>query len=62
MIEPLVDKWLNKYNESQERRRISLILYDEMRKHLLKILRAINLHDGHLVLVGLKGFGIKALT
>jgi hypothetical protein len=30
----------------------------EISKHLLKILRAINMHDGHLITVGLKGFGL----
>jgi len=33
----------------------------EISKHLLKILRAINMHDGHLITVGLKGFGLQII-
>ncbi len=38
------------------------MLYDELVRHLLKILRAINIHGGHLILVGLKGFAVSWLV
>lgn len=33
-----------------------------MTRTILKILRAITIFDGHLVIVGLKGFGIASMT
>ena len=27
----------------------------------MKVLRAINVHDGHLIVVGMKGYGISML-
>jgi hypothetical protein len=38
----LVETWLEKYNEQTDRPNLSLILYSEFVKHLLKILRAIS--------------------
>lgn len=57
----MVDAWYDKYNEGNDRIHINLILYNEFIKHLIKILRAINIYDGHLVTVGLRGFGITTL-
>ena len=36
-------------------------LYKEFNRHLMKVLRAINVHDGHLIVVGMKGYGISML-
>jgi hypothetical protein len=57
----LVETWLDKYNEQTDRPNLSLILYSEFVKHLLKILRAISQPDGHLIVVGLRGYGITQL-
>ena len=57
----LVANWLEKYNEQTDRPNLSLILYSEFTKHLLKILRAISQPDGHLIVVGLRGYGITQL-
>ena len=61
VIHQKISDQLEKYNE-QSGSKISLILYHELNKHLLKIVRAVNVHDGHLIIVGLKGFGISSLT
>ena len=53
-----IEQNLEKYNESSERSKLNLTLYREFCRHLLKIIRAINVHDGHLIMVGLKGFGM----
>jgi hypothetical protein len=39
-----------------------LTLYKEFNRHLLKVCRAITVHDGHLIIVGMKGHGITMLT
>ena len=45
-----------------DKRKLSFVLYDELVRHLLKILRAINIHGGHLILVGLKGYAVSWLV
>lgn len=42
-------------------RKLNLVLYDELYRHLFKIVRAINLHGGHLIVVGLRGFATGEL-
>jgi len=36
-------------------------MYETFTNHLLKILRVITVQDGHLIVVGLKGYGISSL-
>ena len=38
----MVENWIAKYNEQTDRPHLNLILYSELNKHLLKILRAIS--------------------
>ena len=53
---------LEKYNEQPDKPRISLTLYKEFNQHMLKLIRAVNVHDGHIIVVGMKGYGISMLT
>lgn len=57
-----IDSYLQKYNESADKQKITLTLYREFNRHLMKIVRAINIHDGHVIIVGMKGYGIGMLT
>lgn len=57
-----IDGYLQKYNESADKQKIALTLYREFNQHLVKIVRAINIHDGHVIIVGMKGYGIGMLT
>jgi len=57
----MVQAQLGKYNEQTDRPNLELILYSELVKHLLKILRGIAQPDGHLIVVGLRGYGITQL-
>lgn len=41
---------------------MNLVIYDELYKNLFKIVRAINIHAGHLIIVGLRGFATGELT
>ena len=57
-----IEGYLAKYNESADRQKITLTLYREFNNHLVKIVRAINIHNGHVIIVGMKGYGIGMLT
>lgn len=57
-----IEGYLNKYNESPDKQKISLQLYRELNHHIIKIIRAITMHDGHVIIVGLKGYGISMMT
>lgn len=50
---------LESYNDSNERQRLDLMLYDTLCKTMVKILRAIRCPNGHLILVAMKGFGVN---
>ena len=62
LINEKIEGYLEKYNEQADKQRISLTLYKEFNRHLLKIIRGVNMHDGHVVVVGMKGYGIGLLT
>lgn len=62
LIHEKIDGYLSKYNEQPDRQRISLTLYRELNHHIMKIIRAVSMHDGHVIIVGLKGFGISMMT
>ena len=57
-----IEGHLQKYNDAADKQKISLTLYREFNRHLLKIVRAINIHDGHVLVVGMKGYGVGMLT
>lgn len=58
-VQILIETWIDRYNEQKDKKRLNFVLYDELIRHLLKILRAINMHGGHLIIVGLRGFAIS---
>jgi hypothetical protein len=57
----MVDTWIDKYNELTEDK-MDVMLIDEFLRHLMKVLRGITLQDGHMIIVGLRGFGINRLV
>ena len=61
LINKKIQFYLDKYNEQPDKARISLTLYREFNRHLFKIIRALNMHDGHVLIVGMKGYGIGML-
>lgn len=60
-IRDIIERQVAKYNEQPETRKLNLCLYDELYRHLFKIVRAINLYQGHLIIVGLRGFATGEL-
>ena len=57
----LITRQIDRYNEQQDTKKLSLVLFDELYTHLFKIMRAINTHGGHLIIVGLRGFATNEL-
>jgi hypothetical protein len=60
-IGKVIDANLERYNDSNERVRIDLILYNTLNREMLKILRVISTPNGHLVHVSMKGFGLSSV-
>jgi dynein heavy chain len=56
----VVQGCLDRYNDSNERVNIDLLLYTQLNLHMVKILRVISASAGHLINVAMKGFGQKA--
>ena len=57
----IIEKHLERFNDSNERIRVDLILYNQICLHMLKILRIISTPGGHLVNVALKGYGMRSV-
>ena len=62
LIHEKIEGFLIKYNEQPDKAKMTLTLYREFNRHLLKIIRAVTVHDGHVIIVGMKGFGISMMT
>jgi hypothetical protein len=58
-IEKVVASVLERHNDSNERTRIDLMLFNHLCRIMLKILRAISMPNGHLINVAMKGFGVN---
>jgi len=53
-IEKVVASVLERHNDSNERTRIDLMLFNHLCRIMLKILRAISMPNGHLINVAMK--------
>lgn len=62
LIHEKIEGYLSKYNEQPDKAKISLTLFREFNRHLLKIVRAVTVHNGHVIIVGMKGYGINMMT
>jgi hypothetical protein len=60
-LRPLLDQHIERYNEMQDRRKLNLVVYDELIRNLLRIMRAVTIYGGHLIIVGLRGFATGEL-
>ena len=62
MIKDIIDRQIDRYNQQPDVHKLNLVLYEELYRDLFKIMRAINLHASHLIIVGLKGYAISYLV
>lgn len=60
-VEVVIRSFLERYNDSNERVRLDLMLYNQLNRQLLKILRVITCPGGHLINVAMKGFGMNSI-
>ena len=60
-IRDIIERLMSKYNEQPETRKLNLVLFDELYRHMFKIVRAMNIQGGHLIIVGLRGFATGEL-
>ena len=59
-VRTMADNWLEKYNEVMDQK-LSLYFYEEFLKNLVKVLRGIGIPDGHMIIVGIRGYAITRL-
>lgn len=60
-IDKVIEANLERYNDSNERVRLDLILFNQLNRLMLKILRVISMPSGHLINVAMKGFGMNSV-
>jgi dynein heavy chain len=60
-IDKVIEANLERYNDSNERVRLDLILFNQLNRLMLKILRVISTPSGHLINVAMKGFGMNSV-
>lgn len=57
-----IENSLEKYNDSNDRQKITLILFGEINKTLIRVVRAISSSNGHLIIIALKGVGVSLIN
>jgi len=60
-IQKIIEGNLERHNDSNERVRIDLMLYNQINRMMLKIMRVIQSPGGHLINVAMKGHGMKSI-
>lgn len=57
----MIEGHLERYNDSNERVRLDLMLFNQVNRLMLKILRVIASPGGHLINVAMKGHGMNSI-
>ena len=60
-IQKVIEGNLERYNDSNERVRLDLMLFNQVNRLMLKMLRVITTPGGHLINVAMKGYGMKSI-
>ena len=61
-IQKVIEGNLERYNDSNERVRVDLMLFNQVNRLMLKMLRVISTPNGHLVNVAMKGYGMNSVV
>ena len=61
-VHSVIESCLEKLNDSNERMRIDVFLYNQLNKHMIKVLRVLSTSNGHLINVAMKGFGMTSVV
>ena len=60
-IQKVIESNLERYNDSNERVRLDLMLFNQVNRLMLKMLRVITTPGGHLINVAMKGYGMNSI-
>ena len=60
-IQKVIESNLERYNDSNERVRLDLMLFNQVNRLMLKMLRVITTPNGHLINVAMKGYGMNSI-
>ena len=60
-VQKVIEGQLERYNDSNERVRLDLMLFNQLNRLMLKMLRVICAPGGHLINVAMKGYGMNSV-
>ena len=58
----MIEGQLERYNDSNERVALDLMLFNQLNRVMLKMLRILCAQGGHLVNIAMKGYGMNAVV
>jgi dynein heavy chain len=61
-IQTVIEGNLVRFNDSNERTRLDLLLYNQINMQMLKILRIISSPKGHILNIAMKGMGMNSIV
>lgn len=61
-IDRIIEGNLARFNDSNERARLDLMLYNQLSRQMLRMLRVLSAPNGHLVNIAMKGFGMNSVV
>jgi hypothetical protein len=60
-VQKVIEGQLERYNDSNERVRLDLMLFNQLNRLMLKMLRVVCAPGGHLINVAMKGYGMNSV-
>jgi hypothetical protein len=60
-VHKIIEGNLERYNDSNERVRLDLMLYNQLNRLMLKMLRVVTTPNGHLLNIAMKGYGMNCV-
>lgn len=60
-VQKVIEAYLERYNDSNERVRLDLMLFNQLNRLMLKMLRVLSTTNGHLISVAMKGHGMNSV-
>jgi hypothetical protein len=61
-VDRIIEGNLARFNDSNERVRLDLMLYNQLSRQMLRMLRVLSAPNGHLVNIAMKGFGMNSVV
>lgn len=61
-IQKVIEAELERFNDQHDKVKIDIYLYNQLNRHMVKMLRVLSVPNGHLLNVAMKGFGMSRVT